>query len=772
MDVDRLKEKRNTMTKKYTDTEKFRGYRGYHKCGTNLILPALFVVLVLSAFAHQCYGLSIASTPKISASPASLNFGNVKSGETSLPKTILVKNSGTSDLVIGSIAITGANAAEFSQTNDCTNVTAGASCVISGTFAPTLPFGKKSAIVSITSNDPVKSVLNVKVSGSAPPPKISASPASLNFGNVKSGETSLLKTILVKNSGTSDLVIGSIAITGANAADFSQTNDCTNVTAGASCVISGAFAPTLPFGKKSAIMRITSNDPVKSILNVKVSGSAPPPKISTSPASLNFGSVRPGATSLLKTILVKNTGTSDLVIGSIAITGTNATEFSQTNNCTKIMAGASCVISGTFAPTPPSGNKSAVVSITSNDLAKLTVNVKLSGSSALVPRDVGAVLQTSGVVGALMVGGKAGEMLLPMVDRDASGNPTKVTGALYMNNDTGNSAVVYLGEDGRPARTVMGDFILLFSNWSANGTTVNIAKIYTPTGYIEVFKGVNVNANMDANNANGEVPSYIAPMTCLPVCGNDTRTLAELLKLSGLLISDGLCVAAIPASLGAMALPCAGAVVSTASFLMGDEAWLGIQGMDAGFLAMDAAECVGEKNALSCVSFFSGVGSQILDIYGKEVDDNSALVDVAFAALTDPGQPSGVIQQGGGLPVVPSGEYECTPGGAMHYAPCLVGGVRECRSDYTWSPCEPVPVCGNGKCESGETSFNCPGDCADRTCASRDKTCCTMVGGSQIQQIKSPKSCGHCPNDNTTYAGYWDDTFQYRVCDCDDCRNW
>ncbi|HEY3275504.1 MAG TPA: hypothetical protein VGJ94_02705 [Syntrophorhabdaceae bacterium] len=239
--------------------------------------------------------------------------------------------------------------------------------------------------------------------------------------------------------------------------------------------------------------------------------------------------------------------------------------------------------------------------------------------------------------------------------------------------------------------------------------------------------------------------------------------------MSGLLISDGLCVVAIPASLATMALPCAGAVVATASFLMGDEAWLGIQGMDAGFLAMDAAECLG-ANALSCVSLFSGVGSQILDVYGKELDDNSTLVGVAFAALTDPNRPGGVVQPGGGLPVVPSGEYECTPGGAMHYAPCLVGGVRECRSDYTWSPCAPTPVCGNGRCESGETSFNCPGDCANRTCPNRDSTCCTMSGGSQIQVIKVPTSCRHCPNDNTTYAGYGENG--YYVCDCDDCRSW
>ena len=57
-------------------------------------------------------------------------------------------------------------------------------------------------------------------------------------------------------------------------------------------------------------------------------------RIGTSPAALNFGNVRLGATSSVMTITVKNMGASDLVIESIDITGTNASEFGQTNNCT------------------------------------------------------------------------------------------------------------------------------------------------------------------------------------------------------------------------------------------------------------------------------------------------------------------------------------------------------------------------------------------------------------------------------------------------------
>jgi hypothetical protein len=324
-----------------------------------------------------------AGTPNISVTPMSVNFGNTKLGGTS-GKTITIKNTGTSDLVIAGIDITGINASEFSQTNDCTSIPMGSSCVITGTFAPTLLFGKKSAIVSITSNDPKKPTVNVKASGNAPPPKISASPVSVNFGNIKLGGTSG-KTITIKNTGTSDLVIAGIDITGINASEFSQTNDCTSIPMGSSCVITGTFAPTLLFGKKSAIVSITSNDPNKPIVNVKASGNAPPPKISASPAALNFGNAELGGSSG-KTITIKNTGTSDLVIAGIDITGTNASEFSQTNDCTSIPMGSSCVITGTFAPTS-TGSKNATITVGSNDPKKPTVDLKLSGNG--IPKDEG-----------------------------------------------------------------------------------------------------------------------------------------------------------------------------------------------------------------------------------------------------------------------------------------------------------------------------------------------------------------------------------------------
>jgi hypothetical protein len=83
--------------------------------------------------------------------------------------------------------------------------------------------------MDIASNDPKKPTVTVKLSGESSPPKISVSPSSVNSGKLKVGEASVLKTITVKNTGVSDLIINSVPIAGTNASEFSQTSDCATI---------------------------------------------------------------------------------------------------------------------------------------------------------------------------------------------------------------------------------------------------------------------------------------------------------------------------------------------------------------------------------------------------------------------------------------------------------------------------------------------------------------------------------------------------------------
>ena len=90
-------------------------------------------------------------------------------------------------------------------------------------------------------------------------PVASASPAALGFGNQNVGSTSIAKNTVLTNSGNGVFTIGGIGFQGANAADFSQSNNCgSSLVPGANCTISASFRPSAP-GGRSAAMSISGN---------------------------------------------------------------------------------------------------------------------------------------------------------------------------------------------------------------------------------------------------------------------------------------------------------------------------------------------------------------------------------------------------------------------------------------------------------------------------------------------------------------------------------
>jgi len=89
----------------------------------------------------------------------------------------------------------------------------------------------------------------------------------------------VIKTVKVFNKGLLDLVINSVEITGALV--FRQTNDCGTVRAGETCTVSviNQLATGLGRGGKlSALLVISSDDPRKPNLNIKLTARIKKPK--------------------------------------------------------------------------------------------------------------------------------------------------------------------------------------------------------------------------------------------------------------------------------------------------------------------------------------------------------------------------------------------------------------------------------------------------------------------------------------------------------------
>jgi hypothetical protein len=344
--------------------------RRKNPCGggsTQLALSLLLFIVVLASAIDTAASPNPTATgtaPIASVSPTSLTFASQAVGSTSAAQTITLTNTGTAALSISSIAFTGANPADFVQTNGCgSSVAAGGKCTISVTFKPTTS-GSRTAAVHLADNA-VGSPQAVSLTGTGTVAIASASPTSLTFASQAVGSTSAAQTITLTNTGTAALSISSIALTGANPADFVQTNACgSSVAAGGKCTISVTFKPTTS-GSRTAAVHLTDNA-AGSPQAVSLTGTGTVPIASVSPTSLTFASQAVGSTSAAQTITLTNTGTAALGISSIALTGANPGDFAETNGCgSSVAAGGKCTISVTSKPTA-SGSRTAALAITDN----------------------------------------------------------------------------------------------------------------------------------------------------------------------------------------------------------------------------------------------------------------------------------------------------------------------------------------------------------------------------------------------------------------------
>jgi hypothetical protein len=84
------------------------------------------------------------------------------------------------------------------------------------------------------------------------------------------------------------------------------------------------------------------------------------------PSALVFGYQNTGTTSVAQNVTLTNVGNASLSISGIAMGGTNAGDFAQTNTCSSsLAAGTNCTISVTFTPSA-GGSRSASLNVTDN----------------------------------------------------------------------------------------------------------------------------------------------------------------------------------------------------------------------------------------------------------------------------------------------------------------------------------------------------------------------------------------------------------------------
>ncbi len=156
-----------------------------------------------------------------SFTPSAVNFGSQATGSVSSPAPVILKNAGAGVLAVSSVAIAGAYAAEFSQTNNCATVQPLGTCTINVSFAPTAT-GTASASLKVTDNT-VSGTQLVALSGVA---------TGLGLGLGLGGSSSA--TVAAGSMATYQLTIGGAGVSG------QTTLSCTGAPMGANCSISPA----------------------------------------------------------------------------------------------------------------------------------------------------------------------------------------------------------------------------------------------------------------------------------------------------------------------------------------------------------------------------------------------------------------------------------------------------------------------------------------------------------------------------------------------------
>jgi Putative Ig domain len=116
---------------------------------------------------------------------------------------------------------------------------------------------------------------------------------------------------------------------------------------------------------------VTDATGLTSSANFSIAATASAPIANLSPTFLAFAAQPSGTASAAQTVTLSNTGNAPLSIAGtgISISGTNATDFSQTNPCgTSVAVGSNCVISVMFTPSlsAASGSYTATLNVVDN----------------------------------------------------------------------------------------------------------------------------------------------------------------------------------------------------------------------------------------------------------------------------------------------------------------------------------------------------------------------------------------------------------------------
>ncbi len=174
----------------------------------------------------------------------------------------------------------------------------------------------------------------------------------LNFPPQQNGTTSTALPLTISNVGSANATLTSILTFGY----FTQTNDCPgSLPPQTSCTAMVTVSPTANTTPSGDIGVVYGNGTRTDVYaNFTPNSTDGPLLLSSDGYGLAYGNVLLGATSLLRTVTVTNSGTSPVTVNPPTLSGTGASNFTvSANTCSgiQLQPEASCVIGLVFQPT-------------------------------------------------------------------------------------------------------------------------------------------------------------------------------------------------------------------------------------------------------------------------------------------------------------------------------------------------------------------------------------------------------------------------------------
>jgi hypothetical protein len=357
-------------------------------------------------------------------SPAGISWAAVAIGNKGGQKVATLTNGNATAITISSISFSGANPGDFSIfTKTCgTTLAAGASCTANILFGPTAT-GTRTATLNFNDSDG-SSPQTIALTGlGAAPSNVTVSPTGLTFAGTVVGSSGASQSVTLSNGLTTTVTISGIAITGANASDFTipGTTCGASLAAAANCSATVVFKPTAA-GARTATLTFTdsaTNSP--QAVTLSGTGLAATSTATVSPSSLTFAGTSVGSGSASQSVTLSN-GPAVITLNSIAITGANAADFTiSASTCTaSLAASGTCSVSVSFKPGAV-GTRTATLSFT-NTATNSPQTVALSGTGTGTTGNA-SVSPASISWAAVAIGNKGGQKVATLTN----GNTTPIT---------------------------------------------------------------------------------------------------------------------------------------------------------------------------------------------------------------------------------------------------------------------------------------------------------------------------------------------------------